>query len=1090
MKCIFTIAMILICFSSVSQSENTLLLQQPDMNDSHITFVYGGDIWVVKIGESQATRITSTPAAESYPHFSPDGQMIAFTSNRTGDASVYTIGIKGGEPERLTYHPSGSYVRGWSNDGSYIYYASSRDTAPTGFHKLWKVNKVGGPETNLTTQWATDASFSPDGKSMAIDRVNRWDKEWRAYRGGQNTPLSILNLKSFDEKLLPNEQTTDINPIWIEDQIYFLSDRTTTMNIWKYSTSTSSLEQATLFKGSDIKSLEGNSQSLIYERDGSLHLFNLQTKETSTLNISVTGDFPWAEKKYEDVSGSIRNVSLSSSGKRAIMESRGEIFTVPTEHGDSRNITKSSGTADRRPVWSPNGDKIAWFTDANGKGYVLRIASQDGMSDIKDIPIGESKLGWEPTWSPDGKYLAFDDDDVRIRILDLETNVIKTIDIGGVNIERGNLGLSWSPDSKWLAYSKTSSNNFKRIYLWSVTSGKSTVITNELAHSISPVWDLDMKHLYFLSSTDLALGSGWANTSAMMSDPNFSVYLINLNKEDSSPFELRSDEEEADKKEEKDNEKDKKNEKKDGKKGDEKDKKDKENEVVKIDFEGIEQRTIALPMPSRSYGYLVGAPKGSVFIAEYIPNNSGATIHKFDLKERESKIFTEKARQFSVSANGKKAIARIGSSWKVFDATAKEGKGENLKVQLKMQLDRQAEWKQIFEEAWRYQRDYFYDPNMHGRDWNVVYERYAPLVPYVKHRADLNYVLDQMNGELSVGHSFVSGGDYPDTDQYPTGLLGADFSTENGRWKIDRIFTTETWNPNLSSPLSKPGMKIQTGHYIVGVNGKELKADENIFKALQGTRGLQTVLHINSEPKFKDSWKETVEPLNNEYRLRQRAWIEDNRRKVDELSGGKLAYVWVPNTGGSGFTYFNRYLFAQQDKLGAVIDERFNGGGLLDDYMVDLLTRNLRAAITNEVPNGKPFKLPAGIHGPKVLLINELAGSGGDYFPWAFRQQKAGKLIGQTTWGGLVKSSTHYLFIDGGRMTAPDNAVFDPIKKEWIAENKGIKPDIEVRQDAKSLSQGKDPQLEKAVSELLKQLEKVKIPDLTPPAYSKPAKME
>ncbi|MCH2228744.1 MAG: PDZ domain-containing protein [Crocinitomicaceae bacterium] len=1072
MKVALLITSFIYCLSLNAQTTPTLLLEQPDMNETHITFVYAGDVWVVKIGEKKASRITSTSAIESNPHFSPDGKQIAFTSNRTGDPSVYVVNIKGGDPTRLTFHPSGSFVRGWSNDGTFIFYASSRETAPSRHNKLWKVNVNGGPENQLTTQWANDAEYSPDGKSMVIDRVRRWDKEWRVYRGGQNTPLSILNMKSLNETLLPNNQTTDINPLWIDNKIYFLSDRDSTMNIWCYTIDSKELTQMTMLRGSDIKSMAANNTQIVYERDGAFHLFDLSTKKSVQLNITATGDFPWAQKTWEDVSKSVQYVSLSSSGKRAIMQARGEIFTVPTEHGDTRNITNSSDEADRRPIWSPLGDKIAWFTDAGGKGYVLRIASQDGMSDIKDISIGESKLGWEPTWSPDGKYIVFNDDDVRIRLLNLETEKIETIDIGGTNIERGDLGLTWSPDSKYIAYSKTSPNNFKRIYIWSSDTKESIAVTNEMAHSISPAWDLDRKHLYFISSTNVGLGSGWANTSSMMSNPNFTAYVINLRNEDPSPFELRSDEEEVDKKDA-------------GKKEDE----NEEESLVQIDFDRIQFRTIPIPMKTRDYGYVVAGPEGSFFIAEYINNTRGATIHKFVLEDRESKKYTEGVNRFTVSTNGKKAIARIGSSWKVFDATAPQGKGEALNVKLNMHLDRQEEWKQIFEEAWRYQRDYFYDPEMHGRNWDKVYARYAPLVPHIKHRSSLNYVLDQMNGELSVGHSFVSGGDYPETDQYPTGLLGANLITDKGRWKIDRIFNTESWNPNLSSPLSKPGMKVETGNYIVAINGKELKAEDNIFQALQGTSGVQTVLHINSSPKFKGSWTEVVKPLPNENALRQKTWIEDNRRKVDELSGGKLAYVWIPNTAGAGFRSFNRYLFAQQDKLGAVIDERFNGGGLLDDYMVDLLTRELRAAATNEVPNSTPFKLPAGIHGPKVLLINELAGSGGDYFPWVFRHQNAGKLIGQTTWGGLVKSSTHYLFVDGGRMTAPDNAIYDPIEKVWIGENKGIAPDIEVRQDAKSINEGKDPQLERAVQELLKQLESIQEDNMTPPPYSKPAKL-
>ncbi|RLD29705.1 MAG: protease, partial [Bacteroidetes bacterium] len=886
----------------------------------------------------------------------------------------------------------------------------TRNSAPSSFDRLWTVSFKGGPSTMLTSQWGTDGSFAPDGEQIIIDRVRRWDSEWRAYRGGQNTALVILNLKDLTETLLPNERTTDIQPIWMGEYIYFLSDRDWTTNIWSYSPKSGELKQITKFIGSDVKWLAGSANKLAYERDGYLNIFDPSTDASKQLNIQVYGDFPWAETKWEDVSKKVRSVTLSATGKRAIMESRGEIFTIPVEHGDARNITQSSGAADRAPIWSPKGNHIAWFSDVDGKGYALMIATQDGLSKPRSIPIGESKMAWEPTWSPDAKYIAFVDDDVRIRIVEIESGNIQTADVGGTNLERGSMGISWSPDSKWLAYSKAGTNNFRRIMLWSQKDNSISALTNSFADALSPAWDLDGHHLYFLASTDLALGSGWANTSSMTAEPVYVPYIVNLQKKDPSPFKLRSDEEpiEEDKEPEND-EKKSKDKKKDKDSKDSKDTKDsdtKEIEPVLIDFDGIERRTIALLIPKRNYRLILSGPSGSVFIGEQKPNSSGLVLQKFTLEKREAKEFISGARQVSVSADAKKMIAKVNGGWKVMDTGKASGKdGESLKINLNLRLNRMEEWHQIFEEAWRYERDYFYDPNMHGRDWNVVHERYAPLVPYVKHRTDLSYILDQVNGELSVGHSFVFGGDFPELERSSVGLLGADLVAENNRWKIERIYTTESWNPRLSSPLDRPFMKVQEGYYIVGINGKELTDTDDPFQFLDGTAGHQTVLHINKTPDFEGSWKEIVKPIRSENALRQRAWVEDNRRLVDKLSDGKLAYVWVPNTGGPGFVSFNRYFFAQQDKEGAVIDERFNGGGLLDDYMVDLMTRSLRAALTNEVPNGVPLRLPAGILGPKVLLINELAGSGGDFFPWVFRQQKAGPLIGTRTWGGLVKSS-------------------------------------------------------------------------------------
>jgi len=1075
---------------TVASSQGTRLLRQPSISSTHIAFTYGGDIWVTDFDIQKILRLTSTPAVESNPHFSPDGKWIAFSSNRAGTQAVYIVPVEGGTPKRLTWHPGAANVCGWTGDGKRVMYSTARDNAPTGFARLWTVSAEGGPSTAISNQWAADGSFSSDNNQIVIDRIQRWDVEWRNYHGGQNTPLVILNLADQTEKLLPNESTTDVQPLWLGNTIYFLSDRDRTSNIWSYSPATGELNQVTNYTGADVKWLGGFGNRLAFERDGYLHLLDLGSEETKQLSITINADFPWAETKWEDVTKSATNSSLSPTGKRVIMEARGEIFTIPAEDGDARNMTNTSGAADHAPLWSPKGNEIAWFSDSDGKGYALLIASQDGISKPKSIPIGESKMAWDPAWSSDGRLIAFVDDKVRVRIVDVEKGTIKTVDVGGVNTERGNMGLTWSHDSKWLSYTKTGINNFRQIKIWSVKNDSIYALTNSFADSYSTAWDRDGHHLYFLASTNLALGSGWANTSAITSDPSYGAYIVNLKKDDPSPFKPKSDEEiiTEEKKPQAETKKSSKG------KVPEKTDKDttkttKEPVPVVIDFENIERRTISMPLSRGNYRLVKSGPTGTVFIGEQKEGVTGLVLQKYTLEKREAKEFISGASQVSVSSDGNKILAKIGSDWKIMNTSAATGSdGKTVKIALKTKLDRSEEWKQIFEEAWRYEKDYFYDPGMHGRNWDEVYQKYSPLIPFVKHRTDLTYILDQMNGELSVGHSFVFGGDYPEVEKPSVGLLGADLVPDNKHWKIKRIYTTESWNPELSGPLDRPGAKIEEGYYLVGINGRELTDADDPYQFLDGTLDVQTTLHINKTPDFTGSWQEVVKPIASESNLRQRAWVEDNRRMVDKLSDGKLAYVWVPNTGSGGFVSFNRYFFAQQDKKGAVIDERFNGGGLLDDYMVDLMNRRLRAAITNEAPDGIPFRLPAGILGPKVLLINEMSGSGGDFFPWVFRQQKIGPLIGTRTWGGLVKSSVHYSLVDGGALTAPDNAVFDPVNNKWIAENEGVPPDIEVRQDAVSLSKGIDPQLERAVKEALKLLEQQGEIKITPPAYPTPAK--
>lgn len=1048
---------------STTEAQSTRLLRQPDISATEIVFEYGGDIWVSPLSGGSARRITSTAAVEGNPHFSPDGKWIAFSSDRSGTAQVYIVPSVGGAPARLTWYPAASFPRGWSPNGKTILYTSGRENAPTSYLRLWSVSVGGGPSTLLPAPFGFDGNYSPDGNKLIVDRVSRWDVEWRHYRGGQNTALQVLDLKTLSEQSIPWEGSMDKNPVWMNNAVYFLSDRDFIMNVWAFDPTAKSVRQVTNLQKGDIKWLEGNGKELVYEHNGNIYRLDPSTGKSQLVDITVTGDFPWAETKIETVTNNITNASLSPTGKRILLEARGEIFTVPVENGDPRNLTHSSGFADRRPLWSADGKEIAWFSDKDGKDYALYIIDQEGIKEPRKIPIGESKLGWDATWSPNGKFIAFTDNAVRVRVLEVATGHISTIDTGGTNLDRGNMGLTWSPDSKWLAYTKSAPNNFRRIMIWSIDSRKVTPLSDPMADAISPAWDLNSRYLYFLASTNTALGSGWANTSSQQARPTFGVYMALLRKEEQNPFPLKSDEEpDSTRPASKDTSSFK---------------------GVRIDWNNMDRRIIAMPIPVGNYDGTLPGPKGNVLIT------AGPSISKYAVADKKLEELVKGGSQWAVSANGEKLLFKSAQNWRVVPTGKPAGPTDGIvPVNLRMELNRLEEWKQIFAEAWRYQRDYFYDRNMHGRDWTEVWNDYAPLVSYIRHRADLTYLLDQLGGEVSVGHSFVFGGDFSAVDTARVGVLGADLVADKGRWKIRRIYTSESWNPGLVAPLDQPGMRVSEGDYLLAVNGESLTTEVDPYKLLNGTAKMQTMLTVNSKAVMEGAWTVRVQPIENENGLRQLAWIEDNRRKVDQLSQGKLGYVWVPNTGSPGFNAFNRYFFAQQNKQGAVIDERFNGGGLLDDYMVDLMIRRLRAAITNEAPGGQSMRLPAGILGPKVLLINEMAGSGGDFFPWVFRHQQVGPLIGTRTWGGLVKSSVHYAFIDNGVMTAPDNAIFDPKEGKWIAENMGIAPDINIGITAQTVAEGRDLQLERAVQEALRLLEKEPFPVVQKPPYPTPAK--
>lgn len=1071
------------------EADPTELLRQPSLVGTEIAFAHGGDLWVVDAEGGEARRLTSTPAVEGEPHLSPDGTQVAFASNRSGDWAVYVMPVAGGDATRLTWYPAPAHPRGWTPDGSRIVYASTRGTAPTSYDRLWTVAPEGGPSDLLPAPMGHRGWYSPNGERMVVEPISRWDVEWRGYRGGQNSSLVLLDLESLDEVLLPNpDRSTDIHPVWLGEKVYFLSDRDWVSNIWSYDVASGTLEQVTRFLDTDVKSLNGHGARLVFEQGGAIHLLDTATGASRQLEITVRGDFPWATPGWVDASSSIQAAGLSPTGQRAVMQARGEIFTVPAEHGDVRNLTRSSDAADRSPVWSPDGSEVAWFSD-DGSGYRLLIAAQDGLSEPRSYSIGESKLAWAPSWSPDGARIAWVDDRLRIQVIHLETGEVTTVDADGILSSRTAPGPVWSPDSRWLAYAKSFPNHFRRIVVWSVETGEAQPITDAMAHAVSPSWDRDGRHLWFLASTDLGRAAGWANTSAMGASPTFAAYLVVLRGDGSTPFTLRSDEEPIG-----DPETDPAPDDQGGV-GDDASPAEggtpPEDVVVpdvRIDFADIQRRIVALPMPVRSYSTAEAGPAGSVFLGEQVPNQEGMTLHKFTLDARESTPFAQGVNQLAVSGDGSRILLRSGSQWRIVDtAHPPDADGGRLDVELQARIHPRVEWRQIFQEAWRYQRDYLYDPNTHGADWDAVWARYEPLVDHVQHRTDLTYILDQVNGELSVGHSFVGGGDLPSVDPPRSAALGADLEPHEGRWRISRIYTHESWNPNLTAPLDRPGARIEEGHYLLAVNGRELMASDDPYRLLEGTRDRQTALLVNGEPRMDGAWTETVTPTGSENALRQRAWVEDNRRRVDELSDGRLAYVWVPNTGGPGVVSFDRYYFSQQDRQGAVIDERFNGGGLLDDYMVDFMNREQRAAITNEAAGGRPMQLPAGVLGPKVLLINEMAGSGGDYFPWIFRKLEIGPLIGTRTWGGLVASCAPVPMVDGGFVTAPCNGVFEP-GVGWVAENEGVPPDMEVRIDARSWSEGRDVQLERGVAETLRLLDEAGLTEVEIPPYPRPAR--
>jgi tricorn protease len=1080
--------------------QSPLLLQHPTLSATQIAFVYAGDLWTVPRAGGAAQRLTAGIGTVSRPAFSPDGSEIAFTGDYNGNADVYLIPTSGGVPRRLTYHPAPDLVMGWTRDGKQVLFASPRSSFEN-FSRLFTISREGGFPLELPLPIAAEGSYSPDGSQLAYVPLDHAFEIWKRYRGGRTSPIWIAQLSDSSVTKIPRENSNDFNPLWVDHRIFFLSDRAGPVSLFSYDTRSKRVTSALENHGLDFKYASAGPGAIDIEQFGAIYLYDLKSGKAHKVDIQVAGDLPELRPHYLNVASRIQNADISPTGQRAVFEARGEIFTVPAEKGDIRNLTNTPGADERMPAWSPIGTRIAYFSDESGE-YALYVKDQNGLGEAQKIDLGSpGSFFYFPTWSPDGKKIAYTDKRLNLWYVDLEKKPPAPVRVfhdrftGPQQIFQA----AWSPDSKWLAYTQQELSHMRSVFLYSLEKGESRRVTDGMSDSFSPVFDKGGKYLYFLASTD----AGPTLDASMLSYERrvtSSVYITVLRKDLPSPLAPESDEEKEVKPEPAKTES----------QGKETPPKENPPPAVTVDFERISQRILALPIPARNYSELEPGKEGVLYITEgplVEPLNgpSTLTVQRFVLKTRKTDKLLENVLAFYISANGEKMLYRLASapesgagappqSWSIAPvppepapggppapATPSGAKALNLAA-MEVRVDPPVEWRQMYHEAFRLERDFFYDPGFHGLDLKATEKKYEPYLAGVASRDDLNYIFREAMGELTVGHLFVFGGEAPEVKTVPVGLLGADYKIENGRYRFARVYHGENWNPQLRAPLTQPGVNVAEGEYLLAVNGREVRGSDNVYSFFEATANKSVLLRVGPDPGGKGSREVTVVPVGNERGLRNRAWVEGNRRKVDQLSQGRLAYIYLPDTASGGYSYFNRYFFSQAGKQGAVVDERFNHGGTNTDYILDYLRRTLMNYRTTR--DGEDMTTPVSlIQGPKAMIINEYAGSGGDAMPWHFRQARIGMLVGKRTWGGLVGFfGPSESLMDGGVVTAPSRGFWTP-NNAWEVENHGVAPDIEVELDPKAVREGHDPQLEKAVQVVLSELEKNPIPTHHKPPY-------
>ncbi|MGB5238221.1 MAG: PDZ domain-containing protein [Flavobacteriaceae bacterium] len=1047
-------------------TQDTRLLSSPAVSSDKVAFVYAEDLWIANRDGSNPRRLTIDEGVETNPVFSPDGSLIAFSAEYDGNTDVFVIPSTGGIPKRLTWHPSWDIVRDFTPDGKSILFNSRRTNHTNRHAKLYTVSVEGGRPEELDIPHGFRAAYSDDGKYIAYNPLYEVFNQWKNYRGGTQSRIWIYDTTSQEVTEVPKPVTggNDAHPQWIGQKIYFRSDRNGEFNLFVYDMPSGETRQLTQYEDFPILSLSANGNDLVYEQAGYLHLYDPASTLSSKLTIGIATDLLEMRSRYVSGADYIRSAAISPSGARALFDFRGDVVTVPAEKGDIDYLTGTTGVHETFPTWSPDGKFISYFSDASGE-YSLHLKSTEtGL--VNKIPLTGTGFYAYLHWSPDSKKMAFVDNGRSLYVLDVGSKAIEKIASDELYIPGAYRDLfgSWSHDSKWVAYTVVTETNFRRAYAYSIDQKKSYAFSDGLSDVREPKFDPSGKYLYMIASTDAGPVVNWFDQSNQDMESTNAIYLITLQKDLVSPLAKENDEEEI--KEETSSSAD--NKKGKNKKEDE-DEKPKAN--VKIDWAGIQNRIIDLPISYGSYYSLSSPEEGKIYYMSFKSHSgysSPQQLKMFDLEEREEKDILQ-TNEYMISSDGKKMLLRKGQDWSVAEVGKEPENGGLNMGAIEVKIDPVKEWENIFHEAWRVNRDYFYDPGMHGVDWTAAKEKYKVFLPDVVCKNDLYRVLQWMCSELAVGHHFIlsDGDELHSPDEVNVGLLGADYELNENRYRFAKIFGGLNWNPKLRSPLTEPGVNVKIGEYLLAVDGKEVTADLNLFSFFENKAGKIVKLKVGPNSSGQGSREVKVVPVADERSLRNRDWIEGNIKKVDEATNGEVAYVYVPNTASAGHEYFKRYFFPQVNKKAVIIDERYNGGGQLADYYIDILRRPYQSSWNFRY--GKDLNAPSGsILGPKVMIIDETAGSGGDYLPWMFRKYGLGKIVGKTTWGGLVGILGYPEYIDGGSITAPNVAFYN--EEGFRIENEGVAPDIEVEQWPKEVIAGKDPQLEKAIEVILEEL--------------------